>query len=104
LIDTLVLALAIVYALWMMVATRYQLRTGRVVIIPLFAATLVFWLGIGAVIVFGLSPLNLLWWFVLSFLLGFGLLMLPFGVHLTMACLGLLAGLKPQQKTPSDRW
>ena len=35
-------------------------------IIPLFAATLVFWLGIGAVIVFGIWPLHLLWWFVLN--------------------------------------
>ena len=89
LISTGVFMLAILWVLSQLVVTRRKLRTGQVVIPPLFAATLVF-LVVAAL---GASPLHLLWLFLLSFVLGLALLLFPPGVKLTLACLGLLAGL-----------
>jgi hypothetical protein len=60
-------------------------------------------LGIVAVIALGASPLHLLWWFPLSVVLGVVVLMFPAGVTFTMACLGLLAGLKPRQDSSTKR-
>jgi hypothetical protein len=88
-ISTGVFVLAILWVLSQLVVTRRKLRTGQVVIPPLFAATLVFLV----VVTIGASPLHLLWLFLLSFVLGLALLLFPPGVKLTLACLGLLAGL-----------
>jgi hypothetical protein len=84
---------AILWVLSQLVVTRRKLRTGQVVIPPLFAATLVFLVCILVVAALGASPLHLLWLFLLSFVLGLALLLFPPGVKLTLACLGLLAGL-----------
>ena len=92
-ISTGVFGLAIVWVLSQMVVIRRRLRTGQVVIPPLFAATLVFLVCILGVAAIGASPLHLLWLFLLSFVLGFALLLFPPGVKLTLVCLGLLAGL-----------
>ena len=88
-ISTVVFVLAILWVLNQLVVTHRKLRTGQVVIPPLFAATLVF-LVVAAL---GASPLHLLWLFLLSFVLGLALLLFPPGMKLTLACLGLLAGL-----------
>jgi hypothetical protein len=66
--------------------TRRRLRTGQVVIPPLFAAMLVFVLCILLIAAIGASPLHLLWLFLLSFVLGVALLVFPAGMKLTMAC------------------
>ena len=92
-IRTVVFVLAILWVLSQLVVTRRKLRTGQVVIPPLFAATLVFLICILVVAALGASPLHLLWLFLLSFVLGFALLLSPLGLKLTLACLGLLAGL-----------
>ena len=93
LISTGVFVLAILWVLSQLVVTHKKLRTGQVVIPPLFAATLVFLVCILVVAALGASPLHLLWLFLLSFVLGLALLLFPPGVKLTLACLGLLAGL-----------
>ena len=96
-ISTVVFVLAILWVLCQLVVTRRKLRTGQVVIPPLFAAMLVFLVCILVCILvvaaLGASPLHLLWLFLLSFVLGLALLLFPPGVKLTLACLGLLAGL-----------
>ena len=92
-IRTVVFVLAILWVLSQLVVTRRKLRTGQVVIPPLFAATLVFLVCILVVAALGASPLHLLWLFLLSFVLGLALLLFPPGVKLTLTCLGLLAGL-----------
>jgi hypothetical protein len=92
-IHTVVFVLAILWVLSQLVVTRRKLRTGQVVIPPLFAATLVFLVCILVVAALGASPLHLLWLFLLSFVLGFALLLFPPGVKLTLAGLALLAGL-----------
>ena len=92
-IRTGMFVLAILWVLSQLVVTRRKLRTGQVVIPPLFAATLVFLVCILVVVAIGASPLHLLWLFLLSFVLGLALLLFPPGVKLTLACLGLLAGL-----------
>jgi hypothetical protein len=92
-IHTVVFMPAILWVLSQMVVTRRKLRTGQVVIPPLFAATLLFLVAILMVAALGVSPLHLLWLFLLSFVLGLALLLFPPGVKLTLACLGLLAGL-----------
>ena len=92
-ISTGVFVLAILWVLSQLVVTRRKLRTGQVVIPPLFAATLVFLVCILVVVAIGASPLHLLWLFLLSFVLGLALLLFPLGVKLTLICLGLLAGL-----------
>ena len=92
-IRTVVFVLAILWVLSQLVVTRRKLRAGQIVIPPLFAATLVFLVCILVVAALGASPLHLLWLFLLSFVLGLALLLFPPGVKLTMACLGLLAGL-----------
>jgi hypothetical protein len=91
-ISTGVFVLAILWVLSQLVITRRKLRTGQVVILPLFAATLVFLVCILVVVAIGASSLHLLWLFLLSFVLGLALLFPP-GVKLTLTCLGLLAGL-----------
>jgi hypothetical protein len=92
-ISTGVFVLAILWVGSQLVVTRRKLRTGQVVIPPLFAATLVFLGCILGVMAIGASPLHLLWLFLLSFVLGLALLLFPPGVKLMLACLGLLAGL-----------
>ena len=91
-ISTGVFVLAILWVLSQLLVTRRKLRTGQVVIPPLFAATLVFLVCILVVVAIGVSPLHLLWLFLLSFVLGLALLLFPPGMKLTLACLGLLAG------------
>ena len=93
LINTVVFVLALIWVLRQMAVTRRRMRTGQVVIPPLFAATLVFLLCILVVVAIGVSPLHLLWLFPLSFVLGLVLVLFPPGVRLTLACLVLLAGL-----------
>jgi len=105
-IRTGMFVLAILWVLSQLVVTRRKLRTGQVVILPLFAATLVFLVCILVVVAIGASPLHLLWLFLLSFVLGLALLLFPPGVKLTLACLGLLAGLPSldePQPTPRRR-
>ena len=92
-IHMVVFVLAVLWVLSQLVVTRRKLRTGQVVIPPLFAATLVFLVCILVVAALGASPLHLLWLFLLSFVLGLALLLFPRGVKLTLACLGLLTGL-----------
>jgi hypothetical protein len=92
-ISTGVFVLAILWVLSQLVVARRKLRTGQVVIPPLFAATLVFLVCILVVVAIGASPLHLLWLFLLSFVRGLALLLFPPGVKLTLACLGLLAEL-----------
>lgn len=89
-IRTGMFVLAILWVLSQLVVTRRKLRTGQVVILPLFAATLVFLVCILVVAALGASPLHLLWLFLLSFVLGLALLLFPPGVKLTMACLELV--------------
>jgi hypothetical protein len=91
---------------WVLVAIRHQLRNGDIVVPPMFASTLLFLLfglGIVAVVALSASPLHLLGWFPLSVVLGVVVLMFPAGVTFTMACLGLLAGLKPRQDSSTKR-
>jgi hypothetical protein len=92
-IRMVVFMLAILWVLSQLMVTRRKLRAGQVVIPPLFAATLVFLVCILVIAALGASPLHLLWLFLLSFVLGLALLLFPPGVKLTLACLGLLAGL-----------
>jgi hypothetical protein len=102
-IRTGVFVLAILWVLSQLVVTRRKLRTGQVVIPPLFAATLVFLVCILVVVAIRASPLHLLWLFLLSFVLGLALLFPP-GMKLTLACLGLLAGLPSlDQPQPTSR-
>jgi hypothetical protein len=91
-LNPVVLGAAVLWVLRQLVVTRRRLRTGQVIIPPLFAATLVFLLCILVVIALGVSPLHLVWLFLLSFVLGLALVVFPLGVNLTLACLGLLAG------------
>ena len=97
-LSTLVFLVATAWVSLMLWDIRRKLRSGDVVKIPHFAATLVFGLCIVASVVFGFSALHLLWLFPLS--AGVGVFMLFFrpGVNFTMACLGLLASLKPYQE------
>ncbi len=98
LLSTLVFVLATAWVSLMLWDTCRKLRSGDVVTIPHFTTTLVFGLCIVASVVFGFSALHLLWLFVLS--PGVGVLMLFFrpGTNFIMACLGLLASLKPCQE------
>ena len=102
LLSTLVFLVATAWVSLMLWDTRRQLRSGDVVKIPHFAATLVFGLCIVASVVFGFSALHLIWLFLLS--PGVALLMLFFGpsTNFIMGCLGLLAGLKPYQEPDRD--
>ena len=102
LLSTLVFLAATAWVSLMLWDTRRKLRSGDVVTIPHFATTLVFALCVVASVVFGFSALHLIWLFLLS--PGVGLLMLFFrpGVNFTMACLGLLASLKPHQEPDAD--
>jgi membrane protein CcdC involved in cytochrome C biogenesis len=72
-IRTGMFVLAILWVLSQLVITRRKLRTGQVVIPPLFAATLVFLVCILVVAALGASSLHLLWLFLLSFVLGLAL-------------------------------
>ena len=102
-VTTIIVVVAIAWVVWVLVAIRPQLRSGDIVVPPMFASTLRFGLGIVAVIALGALPLHLLWWFPLSVVLGVVVLMFPAGVTFTMACLGLLAGLKPRQDSSTKR-
>ncbi len=102
LLSTLIFLVATAWVSLMLWDTRRKLRSGDVVTIPHFAATLVFGLCIVASVVFGFSALHLLWLFVLN--PGVALLMLLFrpSTNFIMGCLGLLAGLKPYQEPDRD--
>ena len=94
LFNSVVLGVAIVWVVWILFEMRQRLCTGGIVVPPMFAATLLFALGIIFVLLLGLSSLHLFWWFPVTFVLGIGLLTFPAGVHFTMICLALLAGPK----------
>ena len=96
-INTLVVLAAIAWVGWVVVSTRYQLRNAGIVSPPMFAATMLFALGLMVGLVLGAAPLHLLWWFPLSAILGVLLMVFPAWTHFNMACLGLLAGLNPGQ-------
>jgi hypothetical protein len=87
-----VLVLAIVWTLWQLVHAQRQVRSGAIVIPPFVAATLVFALCIVVVMLTGVSPLHLVWLFPCSFLVGIAVLLFPFGTHLLLRFLVLLAG------------
>lgn len=73
--------------------TCKRLRTGQIVIPPLFAATLGFLLGLLLIVGSGASPLHLLRLWLLSFVPGLALVLFPAGVKVTLLCLSLLAGM-----------
>ena len=93
-LSTVIMLVAIGWVIAQLLTTRRKLRSGEIVVPPLFAATLVFLLFILLVWAMGASPLHLLWLFPLSFVLGIAVLLFPVGQQLVMACVGLLAGLK----------
>ena len=93
-LSTVIIVLAIGWVIVQLLITRTRLHSGETVVLPLFAATLVFLLFILVVWAMGVSSLHLLWLFPLSFVLGVAILLFPAGQQLVMACLGLLAGLK----------
>jgi len=96
--KAIVLVVALGWVAYVLILTRYQLRSGDVVSPPMFASTLMFALGILGLLLLGASPLHLLWWFPVSAVLGVLLLMVSrTWTNFNMACLGLLAGLKPMQ-------
>jgi membrane protein CcdC involved in cytochrome C biogenesis len=88
------MVLAIGWVIVQLLTTRRKLRSGEIVVPPLFAATLVFILFMLVVWAMGASLLHLLWLFPLSFVIGIAVLLFPAGQQLVMACLALLAGLK----------
>ncbi len=92
-IRLVVLGAAITWVMRQLFVTRKRLRTGQIVIPPLFAATLVFLLCILLIVGSGASPLHLLWLFLLSFVLGLALVLFPAGVKVTLLCLSFLAGM-----------
>jgi hypothetical protein len=96
-LGTVVMVAAIIWITVQLLNTRRRLRSGEIVVPPLFAATLVSIVFILVVWVMGASPLHLLWLFPLSFVLGIAVLLFPVGQQLVMACLGLLAGLKGRE-------
>lgn len=83
-INTVIVVVAIAWVVGLLITIRHQLRSGGIVVPPMFASTLLFALGIVAVIVLGASPLHLLWWFPLSFVLGVVVLTFLAGVTFTM--------------------
>ena len=93
-LSTVIMLVAIGWVIAPLLTTRTKLRSGAIVIPPLFAATRVFLLFVLLVWVMGASPLHLLGLFPLSFVLGIAVRLFPAGQLLVMACLGLLAGLK----------
>jgi hypothetical protein len=97
-LRALILVAAIAWVIGQLWATRQKLHRGDVVIPPLFATTLLFALFIIVLLAIGASPLHLLWLFPLSFVAGVILVTIPAGANFTMACLGLLASLKPDHK------
>ena len=96
-LSTVGMVAAIVWVTVQLLNTRRRLRSGEIVVPPLFAATLVFIVFILVVWAMRASPLHLLWLFPLSFVLGIAVLLFPVGQQLVMACLGLLAGLKGRE-------
>ena len=98
-LGTVIMVLAIGWVIVQLLTTRRRLRSGEIVVPPLFAATLVFVLFMLVVWAMGASPLHLLWLFPLSFVIGIAVLLFPAGQQLVMACLGLLAGLKGRDGT-----
>lgn len=96
-LSTLILAASIAWVGGQFWTTRRRLHSGEPVFPPVFAATLVFGLSIVLILAISASPLHLLWLFPFSFVLGVAMLVFPAGTTLIMACLGLLASLKPQQ-------
>lgn len=94
-VSTLVLLASIAWLIAQLWTTRRKLRRGEVVMPPLFAGTLLFGLCILLVLALGRSSLHLLWLFPVSSVAGVLLLTVPGGAKFIMACLGLLACLKP---------
>jgi hypothetical protein len=60
-VTTIIVVVAIAWVVWVLVAICHQLRSGDIVVPPMFASTLLSGLGIVAVIALGASPLHLLW-------------------------------------------
>ena len=96
-VKTIVLGVALAWVAYVLLVTRYQLRHGGVVSPPLFASTMLFALGMALMLVLGASVWHLLWWFPVSTVLGVLLMAFPSWTNFNMACLGLLAGLKPMK-------
>ena len=74
-LSTLIMLVAMGWVIAQLLTTRRKLRSGEIVVPPLFAATLVFLLFILLVWAMGASPLHLLWLFPLSFVLGIAVLL-----------------------------
>ena len=68
-VTTIIVVVATAWVVWVLVAIRHQLRSGDIVVPPMFASTLLFGLGIVAVVALNASPLHLLGWFPLSVVL-----------------------------------
>ena len=96
-VKTIVLGVALIRVAYVLLVTRYQLRHGGVVSPPMFASTMLFALGVALMLVLGASVLHLLWWFPVSAVLGVLLMAFPSWTNFNMACLGLLAGVKPMK-------
>lgn len=96
-VKTIVLVTALIWVAGVLIITRQQLRSGDSVSPPMFASTMLFALGMALLLLLGGSVLHLLWWFPVSAVLGVLLMMFPGWTHFNMACLGLLAGLKPMK-------
>ena len=96
-VNTIVLVTALIWVAGVLLVTRQQLRSGGVVSPPLFAATMLFALGMVLLLLLGGSAWHLLWWFPVSAVLGVLLMMFRAWTNFNMACLGLLAGLKPMK-------
>jgi membrane protein CcdC involved in cytochrome C biogenesis len=62
-LGTVIMILAIGWVIVQLLTTRRRLRSGEIVVPPLFAATLVFILFMLVVWAMGASPLHLLWLF-----------------------------------------
>jgi len=91
-VSTVVLVVASFWAVWVLFATRLLLRNGLAASPSLFAATVLFALGVIVVIATDLSSLHLLWWFVLTRAIGMIVQAYPWGVFITMHALALLVG------------
>ena len=92
---TWILIVASAGVLWLVWALHQQVRRGGIVVIPLVSFT---WLAIVIIVIivlFGLSPLHLLWLLPLSVFFALWVIMMPWGLKLTMNFLALIAGPLP---------
>ena len=102
-VKTIALGAALIWVAYVLLVTRYQLRNGGVVSPPMFVSTMLFALGMALMLVLGVSRLHLLWWFPVSAVLGVLLMAFPSWTTFNMACLGLLAGVKPMKDPFTNR-